>query len=124
MSLLYQDKSPAQLGVDFYGEEGFYRSLDMHLLFGYVQSTPDYFAMGRPVNKDAPYEDLIDIRITYPDDKQNAWLVFFLAGDMKKALDNLPFYLPYCTFEHKGNVKFYELEKLKQRISKIYGFQT
>jgi hypothetical protein len=123
MSILaYCDKSPAQLGVDFYGEDMFYEILDLHLMFGHVQSTPDYFVMGRPVDKDASYADLIDIRITYPEDKQNSWCCYFLAGNMYKALHSLPFYLPYCTFEHKGNLKFYELEKLKQRISKHYGF--
>jgi len=106
------------------GEETFYYILDSHLLNGYVSASPDHFFMARPVDRDAPYDDLIDISKTYSPESQDCWCIYFVSGNMKKAFDNLPFYLPYCTFERNGSLKFYLLEKLKQRISKYYGFNT
>ncbi len=93
----------------------------MHLNHGYVHSTPEYFYMGRPVNKDEPYEKLIDPISRTNSKDWNSWCVYFMAGDMNLAFDNLPFYLPYCTFEHKGILKTYPLENLKHKISKYYG---
>jgi hypothetical protein len=131
MSEFSVTNNPAIQALQFYqqkfgdeaGEEMFYNILDLHLLYGYVSATPEYFYMGRPVNKSASYEDLLDISKTYSPDKQNCWCIYFVSGNMEAAWNNLPFYLPYCTFEHKGILKFYVLEKLKQRISKYYGFR-
>jgi len=122
-TLVYSDRSPAEIALDFYGDD-FYDLVDLHFMFGYVQATPDYFIMGRPVNKEAPHQDLVDIRITYNEHKQNSWFIYFLSGDMNKALDNIPFYLPYCTFEHKGSLKSYSLDKFKQRIRRTYGIRS
>jgi hypothetical protein len=118
---LVTDRSPAQKGFDFYGEDLFYKILDLHLMFGYVQATPDYFVLGRPVPKDVPYDEMIDITNSYPSEDCNAWCIYFYAGNMQKVFDNLPFSLPYIVFEHKGSTKIYLLDKLKQRISRTYG---
>ena len=117
-------KTPAQIAFDYYGEDAFYYILDLHFLHGYVYSTPDYFAMGRPVDKEVVRDDLIDPRVTSPKERQNCWFIYYVSGNMVKAFDNLPFFLPYCLFERKGILKFYKLEKLKHRISKSYGIRT
>jgi hypothetical protein len=117
-------KSPAQEAYDFYGEDLFYQILDMHLLFGYVDSTPDYFVMGKPVPHTIAYDDMIDISKTYPIEDCDAWCVYFYAGDMSKIIERIPFYLPYVVFERKGNTKIYLLEKLKHSISKRYGIKA
>jgi hypothetical protein len=115
------DRSPAQKGFDFYGEDLFYQILDLHLMFGYVHATPDYFVMARPVPKDVPVDDMIDITNVYPSADCNAWCIYFYSGDMQKVFDNIPFSLPYIVFERNGRPKIYLLDKLKQRISKTYG---
>jgi hypothetical protein len=121
---LLDDRSPAQKGFDFYGEDLFYKVLDLHLMFGYVHATPDYFVMARPVPKSITYDDMIDITKVYNSSECDSWCIYFYAGNMQKVFENLPFSLPYIVFERKGSTKIYLLEKLKQRISKTYGFQA
>jgi hypothetical protein len=118
---LLSDRSPAQKGFDFYGEELFYKVLDLHLMFGYVYASPDYFVMGRPVPKTVSYEDMLDITKTYTLSECDAWCIYFLSGDIKKVWEILPFDLPYIVFERKGSTKIYLLEKLKRTISRNYG---
>jgi len=117
------DRSPAQKGFDIWGEDLFYKIVDLHLMFGYIIATPDYFVMGRPVPRGISHKDMIDITKTYPVAECDAWCIYFYSGNMQKVFSNLPFSLPYVVFERNGNSKIYLLDKLKQRISRTYGLK-
>lgn len=95
----------------------FEEDLRAHLLHGFVISTPAAFAMGRPVRRDAPEEELADIghRFAEPD----AWLVWSAAGDLETLARMLPGRLPWIMFHRQserrrgpGRLRIYRAERL------------
>ncbi len=74
----------------------FEEDLAYYLEVGCVVSLPDVFAMARQVD--------------------DAWHVGAYAGDLKKAFDYLPFYLPYIQFERRNKLKCYTTVSLTKKI--------
>jgi hypothetical protein len=82
-------KSPYEQAQDLFRqhpEEGtFADALVDHLESGYVFSTPDVFMLGKPVN--------------------DGWFVHTLCGDMQKAIELMPYFLPWIAFVRYHNGK-------------------
>ena len=77
-------------------EEGtFADTLVDHLASGYVFSTPDTFLMGKPVN--------------------DGWFVHTLCGDMQKAIELMPYFLPWIAFvrHHNGAKRFVKVRTVR-----------
>lgn len=105
-------------------EESFQTYLDWHLENGFVFSTPDFFIMGRRVNKDHIERLGIDFCPTY-EMFADCWYVHAMAGDISKAWDILPYPLPYIAFERKRGetleltcVKTERMKRLSHAIPK------
>lgn len=112
--------TPAQQAAAVYGREPcartFIEDLDAHLVNGYVYSTPDFFAMGRPVCSLWPHKDIINPWITFPRESWDCWFVYLVAGDMLKAWSSFPFPLPKIGFEKRNRIRYYRFELLETHL--------
>lgn len=92
----------------------FEEDLELHLMFGYVFSSPTMFMMGRAVEKDAPREKIVDpaFKFTNPD----TWLIYLAAGDLMEFFSREPYPLPWVGWERDNKLRFYRMEAVKQRI--------
>lgn len=87
----------------------FVADLEMHLQHGYVVSTPDCFAMARPVWRDWAYRHLANPEMTAPGG--DCWWIWILAGDMKTALWWLPEKKPWIGYERKNEPRFFSADR-------------
>lgn len=71
--------------------------------FAYVVKTPEYFIMGRAVNKSANVDDIRDLRVRFAPQNCDAWFLYAFSGDMKKAWAALPYELPWLAWERFGD---------------------
>lgn len=110
-------KTPYERAKEVYLKEpcarSFEEDLEAHMMFGFVFSRPDYFVMGRPVNRFAMPEEIVNPYVHFKTDEQNCWHVYLMAGNIARAWDILPWELPIISFERGNILRFYELERLK-----------
>lgn len=112
--------SPAYLASRAYREYNtsdfnFTQLVDMHLVGGYVVSTPAYFILARPVYTGA-HEDLI-LDPAYTFDYINAWFIFLFAGDISRAWDYFPIALPYVGWQRNNRpIKFLPMLTVKRKV--------
>jgi hypothetical protein len=88
--------------------------LGWHLNLGFVFSTPDFFIAGRPVPSTAPARDLYDYARDFRADSPDVWYVAIAAGDLCKAWGILPYHLPLIGFDREGEVRFFDLERVRR----------
>ncbi len=87
-----------------------------HLRWGYVYSSPDLFAMARPVAKDSSRESILNYAIQH--NKPDCWHVALVVGNLSNLLNLLPFPLPWMSFERRNkDLKFYDFESLLSKIN-------
>jgi len=87
--------------------------LKAHFERGYVVSTPEAFAMGRPVRRDWTPERLNNPFHAEPAATADCWFIWVLAGDLSVAARWLPFDLPWIGFARRGKAaKFVEASRL------------
>ena len=91
----------------------FEQDRDWHLMNGFVFSTPDFFAMGRPVVRSSPVEILVGLH-RFPATVCDCWHIYIFAGDMTKAWGILPWDLPWVSIERKNVLKFYRLDSIRR----------
>jgi hypothetical protein len=89
---------------------------ELHLLWGWVVSTPEYFIMGRPVDASAPTECIFDPLHLFPRDQQNCWWIWAMAGDLSMAWDHTPYDLPLVGWEKRNRPRVYEMSVVKSRV--------
>lgn len=114
--------SPYELAREVYRHEASARTFEedvaLHFRFGYVFSTPDAFIMGRPIQHDAPHEEIILPWVTFPD--PDCWLVWLAAGP--KALEiflrHEPFPCPYFAWERDNRLRFYTRSQLIRNVTR------
>lgn len=109
--------SPADAITVKLGVELFSTTLCHCLSSGYVVSTPDYFFMGRAVTSGVEDSVAVDLTAEFRPEVCDAWFVAGMAGDMQKALDAVPYFLPWFIFQRdNGKVRRYTAESLTQAI--------
>ena len=89
--------------------------LRLHMMYGYVVSTPDVFLMGRPVEKNAD-ETLIKDP-AYKFYNPDTWLVYLAAGDMAKFFDYEPYPLPWMAWERQNVLRFHRREHVYRLLA-------
>lgn len=94
----------------------FEHDLYWHLIGGYVFSTPEYFIMGRAVDREAPEHLLLDVKNCFG--APNAWLVWLGAGDMSKLPEVMPYWLPWIGFQRRNRLRWYRTEELLCRMNR------
>jgi hypothetical protein len=94
----------------------FQEDLDIHLMTGYVYSTPEYFVMGRAVSSKAPESQIVDPRVPFPDDECDCWMVYLAAGDLTQLFKHDLVGYPYVCWEKRNKLKIYSLAAVKERV--------
>jgi len=80
----------------------FEADLEAHFQRGYLVSTPEAFAMVRPVRKDWTPESLRNPFHVEPLATADCWFIWALAGDFKVAARWLPCLLPWIGYARRG----------------------
>lgn len=111
--------TPVEKIAALYEQHGgsFREVLEAHLLHGYVYSTPDCFLIGRAVNSAAPLDEILDPWRTWEREQQDAWWVYAMAGDIRRAMKFTPYELPKIGFERRGVTRYYSSKCLAERLS-------
>lgn len=103
---LYRD-TPQEQPFSFY--------LEWHLHFGFVFATPDYFVMGRCVNR-ADFDPDAPLLVQYDKEQSDAWYIHAFSGKMPKLWEIMPWPLPYIGWERiregKRELQFYDTATL------------
>lgn len=109
--------SPLHEAMSVYQKEPcvrtFQEDLWLHLEFGFVFSTPAFFIMGRPVDKDAPHGLILDPSYQFKREECDCWHVYLAAGDLGRAWSILPWPLGWMSFERKNELRFVETERIR-----------
>lgn len=91
----------------------FEADLEAHFRRGYVVTTPQAFAMARPVRRDWTPERLRNASEVEPLETADCWFIWALAGDLSVAARWLPCELPWLGFARRGKAaKFVEASRL------------
>lgn len=98
----------------FFGE-----ALHQILMNGFVHSTPDFFIMATPVNKDELTEDVFDVYKNWPKEEQNCWMVWFAAGKIDGGFEICPYQLPYVCFRRENILRVYGFRNIKRVVELI-----
>lgn len=87
-----------------------------HKLKGFVFCTPDFYIMGRPVKRDAPPEQILDVTHQFFPPACDCWYVFLMCGDVRKAWSILPYELPWLCWQRDNDpsdeLRFYETRRM------------
>lgn len=89
-----------------------------HLRHGFVFSRPDFFAMGMPVYKDAPRENILDPDFKMEGKEQDCWFIHAAAGNTARIWQIVPFPLPWFCWmrlhDPLASLTFVESDRLKR----------
>lgn len=86
----------------------------LHYLHGFVFSTPTYFIMGRPVDKDAPPALIVNPAHSFDRRVVSCWHVYLASGDLAAAWPVLPWPMPWVSFERRNELRFYPMERIRR----------
>lgn len=112
--------TPVELAKQVYDREDcardFVEDLELHLLNGYVFSTPLYFIMGRPVSVAASHEEIVDPSVVFED--PDCWHVYLAAGHnpFRAFLRLMPWYLPCVSWERENKLRFHRTDFILNRF--------
>jgi hypothetical protein len=93
----------------------FQEDLTLHLLHGYVFSTPEVFIMGRPVRRNAEHRLITDPTVEFFD--PDCWLVHLAAGDIRQFFRYEPYSLPWLCWQRANKLRFYN----RRNVAKMLG---
>lgn len=96
----------------------FAEDLDAHLRNGYVFASPRFFVMGRAVIIERPGHEIVNPWITFNEGECNGWLVYLAAGDLRLALECLPYDLPVIGWERNNVLRWYDTAWIKRKLAK------
>lgn len=95
--------------------------LEAHFRLGYVVTTPQAFAMARPVRKNWPKERLANPFDVEPLETADCWFIWALAGDLSVAARWLPRELPWLGFARRDRpARFVDAARvLKKAVASV-----
>lgn len=113
--------TPLLRAAEVYEKEVCKNSFDLdvalYLKFGYVIATPQVFLMGRPVEKGASYQQLMDL--THQFESPDCWWIFLAAGNLKEFFRYEPFPLPYFGWERSNKPRYWKRKDLIRWLNQI-----
>ncbi len=113
--------TPYEKALEVYHREPcartFGEDLALHLMHGFVFSTPEYFVMGRPVKSEAHRSLVVNPGFTWDRQDCDCWHVYLMAGDMGQAWKCLPWRLPLISLERRNELRFYKLTDVERFVS-------
>ena len=112
--------NPAMLAANVYLHEwsarSFEEDLDIHLLTGFVVSTPEYFIMARLVVHDAPEEQITDPLYVFPPDEVDCWHIWLAAGDFTQFWNEDKHDCQWVSWQKRNKLKVYRMETIKRKM--------
>jgi len=93
----------------------FQEDLSLHLFFYHVICTPEVFLMGRPVDRHAPPECILDP--TYQFNSPDAWLIWLAAGNLRDFPRYLPYPLGHVGWQRDNVLRWYPTAKVLAKIA-------
>lgn len=110
--------SPFEQAAAVYEHEPCARSfaddLKLHLLHGFVFSTPHYFIMGKPVVRGAQTALIVNPGCIFAWPECDCWHIYLMAGDPSPAWQIMPWPLPWFSWERKNELRYYSAERIKR----------
>lgn len=110
--------NPFETARQVYEQEPCVRTFDqdllLHYLHGFVFSTPKFFIMGRPVDKDADPAQILNPAHTFDRRVVNCWHIYLLSGQPAAAWGIMPWPLPWFSFERRNDLRFYPSERIRK----------
>ena len=98
--------------------------VEQHLQSGFVFSRPDVFLVCRPVVSTAPKEQIEAADYHFAWEDADCWCVAMIAGNLAKAWDFMPWFLPLMCFQRAidptARLRFYKTESL-QRLTRLHA---
>ena len=96
----------------------FEEDISAHITTGYVISTPEYFLMGRAVNKHAAPHLIADPWYPFPREQHDTWLVFSYSGYSRNFFSFIPYPLKWVAWQRRGrSLRFHELSKIQAKCA-------
>jgi hypothetical protein len=91
----------------------FEEDISAHIETGYVVSTPEFFLMGRAVDRYADPAMIEDPWHGFLRSEQNAWLVYAFAGSSRNFLSFVPYPLRWVGFQRRNQpLKWHDSAKI------------
>lgn len=116
--------NPFEKAQEVYRREPCARTFDedlfLHLKHGFVFSTPEYFIMGRAVDRNADPVLIVNPRCTFGRDEANAWMIYLMAGDPSKAWSIMPWPLGWFGFERRNDLRWYQAERIRRLSLSVF----
>ena len=97
----------------------FSEDLELHLVSGYVVSTPDIFIMGRPVKHNAEPALIVDAAHPFARKDWDCWHIYTMAGDIKQCWGYYPFPLPFVSWERNNKLRVYRMMDVKRKAEHV-----
>lgn len=96
----------------------FEEALKVHLMLDhcYVFKTNAMIAFGRPVDKHASRQSIIDPFFSFARGDIDAWFIYLFVGKMIDLLRVVPYPLPHIIFERKNDLRYYETKALIDKL--------
>lgn len=114
-------RSPFLRARALHGAEGGPRTFEedilAHFSNGYVVAAPDAFVLFRPVVATASPEWIVDPSYRFPVAHCDCWHCYLAAGCLRAIVSYVPYLLPFLSFERRGKLKIYDLQRFQQRES-------
>lgn len=92
----------------------FEEDLRLHLMHGYVFSTPEIFMMGRGVRRDAPDYDILNPTVTWPEDLCDTWMIYLAAGNIGDFFRFEPTPKKWVAFERENQLRVHSYDRIKR----------
>lgn len=94
----------------------FVDDLELHLLRGFVVSTPEYFIMGRPVPRMANPALILNPAVDFDLVDCDCWHIYLAAGRLDSFWLYYPIDLPWVSWERRNRLRFHRMERIRTRI--------
>ena len=116
----YKEAEQIYLNVGF-DLEKFHLDIHTYAQVGYLYSSPDCFAMARPVStkwhehiiRRVQSENLLsDNDLTLDLD---CWYIACVVGELSSLLNHIPYDLPFMAMERRGKFKIYDYNKITKQ---------
>ena len=99
-------------------EEPFVNYVEWHARNGFVFARPDFFAMGRPVKRNAPPKEILDPKMLFESQDCDCWYIHAAAGNMARMWQIVPWELPWICWTRLADplaeLTFIKTESLKR----------
>lgn len=105
------------------GRHSFAGDVGLHLAnpTAVIVSTPDVFAMGRPIARGADISLIHNLRHVFKRSEQDTWYIYAYSGKVSSCLQFFPYPLTHIAYERgdRCGLRFYPFNRFSKRCAHI-----